>query len=155
ERHDGVELAADLGALHAKDRAVEVHVIPPGELGMKAGADLEQRANAAPQFDLAGGRRGDARQELEEGTLSGAVAADDADNLARIDVEADVAQCPHGRLLPLLSMERAQRRADPAKESLAEGPIRLRGADAVLLADTTRADRRKVHQTTSAKLRST
>ena len=47
EGDDLVELAVDLGALHAEDRAVEIDVLAAGELGMEAGADLEQRADAA------------------------------------------------------------------------------------------------------------
>ena len=47
ELDDLVELASDLGRAHAEDRAVEVDVLAAGELGVKAGADLEQRADAA------------------------------------------------------------------------------------------------------------
>ena len=44
---DLVELASDLGAAHAEDGAVEIDVLASGELGMKAGADLEQAGDAA------------------------------------------------------------------------------------------------------------
>ena len=47
ERDDLVELARDLGALHAEDGAVQVDVLAPGQLRVKAGADLEQAADAA------------------------------------------------------------------------------------------------------------
>ena len=47
EGDDLVELAADLGAGHAEDRAVEIDVLAAGQLGMKAGADLEQARDAA------------------------------------------------------------------------------------------------------------
>ena len=53
ERDDFVELAADLGAGHAQDGAVEKDVLPAGQLGMKAGADFEQAGHAAVDFDAA------------------------------------------------------------------------------------------------------
>ena len=53
EGDDLVELASDLGPRHAEDGAVEIDVLAAGELGMKAGADLEQARDAALD-----GRRG-------------------------------------------------------------------------------------------------
>ena len=41
-------LRFDLGARHAKDGAIQEDVLAAGELGMKAGADLEQAARPAP-----------------------------------------------------------------------------------------------------------
>ena len=41
------QLGLDLAALHAEDRAVQEDVLPPGELGVEAGSDLEQAADAA------------------------------------------------------------------------------------------------------------
>jgi hypothetical protein len=45
--------------------------IAAGQLGVEAGADLEQAADAAEQLDAAAGRLGDARQDLEECALAG------------------------------------------------------------------------------------
>ena len=47
EVDDLVEPPAHLGAAHAEDRAVEEDVLAAGELGMEAGADLEQAVDAA------------------------------------------------------------------------------------------------------------
>ena len=94
EVDDLVQLTIDLRLLHAEDGAVEIDVLPPGQLGMGAGADLQQAADAPADFDLAGGGGGDAREDLEQGALAGAVAADDAEDLALLDLEADVAQGP-------------------------------------------------------------
>ena len=47
EVDDGVELARDLLAAHAEDGAVEEDVLAAGQLAVKAGADFEQRADAA------------------------------------------------------------------------------------------------------------
>ena len=47
ELDDLVELRLDLAPAHAENRAVEEDVLAARELGMKAGADLEQRGDAA------------------------------------------------------------------------------------------------------------
>src|SRR5688572_17899999 len=94
EGDDLVELPRDLGATHAEDRAVEVDVLAPGELLVEAGADLEQRPDAPGDVDPARGRRGDAREHLQQRALAGAVVADDAERLASRDLEVDVAQGP-------------------------------------------------------------
>ena len=68
---------------HAEDRAVQEDVLAAGQLGVEAGADLEQRPDAAAQHRPArsvGG--GDPREDLQQRALAGAVAADDADHLA-------------------------------------------------------------------------
>src|SRR4051794_29106834 len=61
---------------------------------MEAGADLEQADDAAAQLGAAGGRLGDAAEHLEQRRLARPVAADDPEDLARLDLEADVAQRP-------------------------------------------------------------
>ena len=61
---------------------------------MEAGHHLQQAADAPLDLDLTGGGGGDAREDLEEGALAGAVAADDAEDLALANLEADVAQGP-------------------------------------------------------------
>src|SRR5437762_552120 len=48
------------------------------------------------QFGPAGGRLGDPGEDLQEGGLAGAVAADDADDLAGPDLQGHVAQGPQG-----------------------------------------------------------
>ena len=82
ELDDLVELALDLPPLHAEDRAVEEDVLAPGQVGVEARADLEQRSGAAPHACLARRRVGDAREDLQERGLAGAVAADDPEHLA-------------------------------------------------------------------------
>ena len=61
---------------------------------MEAGADLQQAADAALNLDLAAGGGGDAREDFEQGAFAGAIAADDAEDLALANLEADVAQGP-------------------------------------------------------------
>ena len=61
---------------------------------MKAGADFEQAAHAAVNFGKAGGGLRDAGENLQQCGLSGAVAADQADDFALLNVEGDIAQRP-------------------------------------------------------------
>src|SRR4029077_16002020 len=42
-----IELSPDFGTSHSQNRAVHENVFPPGQLGMKTGADFEKRAHAA------------------------------------------------------------------------------------------------------------
>ena len=49
------------------------------------------------------GRLGDAAQDLEQRALAGAVAADDAEHLALLDLEADILQRPE--LLDLVALD--------------------------------------------------
>ena len=55
ELDDLVELPRDLGALHPHDRALQEHVLAAGEIRMKAGGDLDQRAGAAADLARARG----------------------------------------------------------------------------------------------------
>jgi hypothetical protein len=94
ERDDLVELRLDLAPPHPEDGAVQVDVVAAGELGVEAGADLEQRADGAADPSLARGRDGDAREDLEQRRLARAVVADDADRLPPVDPERHVAKGP-------------------------------------------------------------
>src|SRR5438132_1521671 len=90
EGDDLIEPAIDLTPLHAEDRAIEIDVLPAGQLGVEAGADFQQAADAAGDLDFPLGRLGDAREDLEQRALAGAVAADDADHFATVHLEAHV-----------------------------------------------------------------
>ena len=57
---------------------------------MKARAYLQQGRYAAPQPDATACRLSDPAQNLEEGALAGAVAADDSEPVAGVDFEADI-----------------------------------------------------------------
>ena len=70
ERDDLVELAVDLGLRHAEDRAVEVDVLAAGQLGVKAGADLQQRGDPAAEPDAPVGRLGDPAEDLQQRPLA-------------------------------------------------------------------------------------
>ena len=97
EVHDLVEAPADLLAGEAEDRAVQVGVLPAGELRVDAALDLDQRADAAGRRDVPRPRIRDAGDQLEGGGLSAPVRPDDADGLPVVDVEGDVGERPDVR----------------------------------------------------------
>ena len=83
ELDDLVELARDFGALHPHDGALQEHVLAAGQVGMKAGGDLDQRAGPSAYLAVPDRRLQNAGQQLEDGGLAGAVRTDDAERLAR------------------------------------------------------------------------
>ena len=87
ERHDFVELLLNLGFSHAEDRPIQKDVLPAGQLVVESGAHFEQRAHAAANLREATGRFGNFRQNLEQRALAGAVATDDAHDIALLDFE--------------------------------------------------------------------
>src|ERR1700694_2733526 len=97
ELDDVVELAVDLAALHAEDCAVQVDVFATGELGVKARSNLEQAAQAPVDDSASMGRLGEPAQDLQEGALARAVAPDDAEHLAFLDLEGNVVEGPQKR----------------------------------------------------------
>ena len=86
ELDDRVELAArSHRGVIPEDRAVEVDVLAAGEVGMKAGADLDQgRADGRPTTRVPGVGTQDATQLLEQRALAGAVVADDPERFAAL-----------------------------------------------------------------------
>ncbi len=72
---------------HAQDGAAEENVFAAGQLGMEAGADFEQAADAPVNFRETGGGAGDASEQFEQGGLACAVASDEADDFALVDVK--------------------------------------------------------------------
>ena len=94
EINDLVQLGLDLITGHAEDGAVHEDILTSGHLAMEACADFEQGANSTMGSYRTRGRTGDAAQEFEQCRFAGAVLADDADDVALLDLEVDVAQSP-------------------------------------------------------------
>ena len=84
-------LRVDLRPLHAQDGAVQVDVLPPGQLGVEAGAHLQQRAHPPVDLGIPLGRLGDPGEDLQQRALPGPVAPDDPQHLAVLDLER---RCP-------------------------------------------------------------
>ena len=116
ERDDLVHHLADACARQAVDRPVEVDVLASAEIGVEAGAELEQRCDAPTCLDPARRRLDDPRDDTQQRRLAGAVAADEPDGIARLDGERHVAESLH------LS------HAEPAArdEDVLQRPLRLR-----------------------------
>jgi hypothetical protein len=76
----------------AQDRAVQVDVLPTGEIGVEAGTQLEQGGEATPGHDAAGGGAQGAGHALEQGGLARAVVAEEGEGLPLGDLERHVVE---------------------------------------------------------------
>ena len=92
ELDDLVEAVPDLLVGQAEHDAVDEDVLAAGDLGVEAGAQLDQRRDAAINGDRALGGPGDAGDALEQRALAGAVAADHTVGAALRHRERHVAQ---------------------------------------------------------------
>jgi hypothetical protein len=92
ESDDLVEALADLRALQPVDRTVQEDVLAAREVGVEACAELQQRADPPPDGDAAPGRLDDPGDQAQQRRLPGAVPADEADGLARLDRQRHVLQ---------------------------------------------------------------
>jgi hypothetical protein len=90
EGGDFIEAPGHLRAGQAIDRAIEKNVLAAGELGVEAGAELEEGGDAAVDVERTGGDGERAGDELEQSGFAGAVATDDAGGLAAADFKRDV-----------------------------------------------------------------
>ena len=61
---------------------------------MEARTDLQEASDPAPRADSTDGRACDFAEEFQQGTLAGAVLADDAYDVALLDLEVDIAERP-------------------------------------------------------------
>ena len=91
-----IEFALDLTLFHPQDRPVEISVLTPGQLGVEAGADLQQRADPAVYFGIAFGGFGDAGEDFEQRAFAGPIPPDNAQHLAFGNIEGNVFQRPNG-----------------------------------------------------------
>ena len=132
EGDDLVELARDLRPAHAEDRAVEVDVLAPGQLGVEAGADLEQRAD--PAADRRRGRSVGSvmRERIFSSVLLPAPLRPmrPSDLARRASSKRDVAQRPEDRRRPRCRSAPAQAAprsgaGDGVDERVAQRPVAL------------------------------
>ena len=61
---------------------------------MKTRTDLQEAGDASAGADSAHGRTSNLAEEFQQGGLAGAVLADDADDVALLDLEVDIAERP-------------------------------------------------------------
>ena len=89
-----VEALPRLPAAEAEHDRVDHHVVAGGQLRVEADAQLDERREAPVDAQLAGVDVVDPGEALQQRALAAAVAADDAEELARRDVDADVLDGP-------------------------------------------------------------
>src|SRR5919205_2249165 len=138
-----VELFSYLDAAHAEYRAVQIDVLAPREVGMKARADFEQRADAAVNLHFSGGRPSDAREDFKKRRLARAVVADDAHEVAAPHLHVNVAQRPDG-LAPttIAAAQASERRGERVAQHLAQRRVaRMQRPNLVALANAFNAYR--------------
>src|SRR5215469_1776687 len=91
---DLVELLRDFASRHPKDGAVQKDVFTAGQFGMEPSSNLQQAADSSAQPGPPLGRLSDATEYLQERALPGPIAADDADDLAFLDLETYILERP-------------------------------------------------------------
>src|SRR5262249_34943909 len=94
EGHDLVKFLSNFALRHPKDGAIEEDILAPGQLRVKASADLQEARDPPAQQNAPLGRLCDAAEDLEQSALAGPVAPDDADDLGLFNVEAHVLERP-------------------------------------------------------------
>ena len=99
--HDLIQLAPHLLPGHAQNRPVEISIFPPGQVGMKTRAHLQQAGDAAFDLDEPAGWGGDLRQNFEQSAFAGPIAADDTQRLPLLNGEAHIPQRPEGLVIAI------------------------------------------------------
>src|SRR5262245_42375536 len=84
-----------LTTFHAENCAVQIDILPPAQLRMKTGANLEQAANAAVNVYLAGRRFGNAGKNFEQCRFACTFASDHSQGLTWRHFKADIFQRPN------------------------------------------------------------
>src|SRR5262245_55876111 len=92
ERHDIIEAGGDLPARQPKHHAVDEDVFAAAEVGVKAGAQLDEGSDATVNAHAAAVRSVDTGDELEQRALAGAVAPDDAKATPGLDGDVNVVE---------------------------------------------------------------
>lgn len=125
---DGSEFfAGSLFAL-AEHPGVEIDVFTPGEFGVEARAQLQQRGNPALHLDAAAGGMQGAADHLQQGGFARAVAADDAHRLAFAHLKAHIPQGPELLVVTLWGEadQAAQARQDELTQAMARRGVDLK-----------------------------
>src|SRR5262249_32845938 len=92
-----------------EDGTIEKDVLTAGELVMETGSDFEQTRDTAAQEHPPLRRLRDPAEDLQQGALAGAVAADDTEHFAPLDLETHIVERPeYLYLVPLYDLSPAQ-----------------------------------------------
>jgi hypothetical protein len=82
-----VKLGRDFTAAHPEERSVQVDVVAPAELGVKARTDFEQRPHATLDGGGAFGRFGDPSEDLQQRRLSRPIGPDHSEDVTMLELE--------------------------------------------------------------------
>ena len=149
ECDDLVELSSDVASVHSEDRAVEVDVLPAGQLGVETGPHLQQGADSPASSRDTGRRIRNPRQKLQQRALPRTVAADHTERLALGKLEV------HASKRPDLIMRLSRAAGEQTGQRLTEcPPLTVMLAEEVALAEVFDLDRIARHQMMSANVRS-
>src|ERR1043166_1922428 len=155
ERDNLVELRRDFRSPHPQNCAIQVNVLPAGQLRMKPCSHLQQRSNTSMDLRMPLGRFRDSGQQLKQGRFASAISPDDAHNFAARDLEGNVLQCPNwlvhalGILRSRASegrLDTPERRTHRVGQGVAQRLVPLPFADAVALAQILNSNRDIVHR---------
>src|SRR5258706_8190616 len=94
EGDDSIEAFVNLSLSHAKNRSVEIDILPTRQFFVESGSHFQQGRNAPLNLDIPFSRVRNLRQDLEQRALSRSVFPNDADNFSLVDVERHILQCP-------------------------------------------------------------
>src|SRR5580765_6105083 len=81
ECDDLIKSRIDFRLGHAEQSAVEINVLPPRQIRMETGTDLEQRSDAPSNGRPASTRTHNSGQDLEQSALSRSIATNNAEDL--------------------------------------------------------------------------
>src|SRR5207248_9705321 len=94
ESHNFIEPGNDLSLAHAENRTVKKNVFAAGQLRVKTGPDFQQTRHSRAHHNLSFSRIGDSRNYFQQRTLACSVAANDANDVALVDVKRNIFQRP-------------------------------------------------------------
>src|SRR5437773_2429710 len=89
-----IEFAINLGFFHTEDGAVQVDIFSSSQFRMKTRAHLQQRTDSPMDLGKACCWVGDARENLEQGSLASAIGANNTYSFAAFDFEGNLFERP-------------------------------------------------------------
>ena len=98
EFNDVIEYRVDFSLFHSQQGRVQVGVFAAGELRMHSGSHFDECPDSSADLGESSAWLRDARQQLEQGALPGAVAANDAQHFAFLESEGDIFEGPQNLL---------------------------------------------------------
>ncbi len=94
KRRDVLVALVDLARREPQDRTVQINVVPPAELRVESGAQLQQRGNPSVDIHSAGSGMQNPGHHLQQCALARSVLSHNAEGLAALHLEADVVERP-------------------------------------------------------------